>query len=132
MSSTSISAAEALSDRDASGGSGPADKRAFVRHRFKGAAFRVRASGGRDFEIRLKDLSVGGACGLICEPVRAGDYLIIEFDARHQVEAQVCWARRLLVGVQFTNPLNPEFIERLTERRAESAWARPPGEPLLA
>ena len=132
MGRTLISASKALLDGEAPGAGSPVDKRAHVRHRFKGAAFRVRASGGRVFEIRLKDLSVGGACGLICEPVRVGDYLIIEFDARHQVEAQVCWARRLLTGLQFTHPLNPAFIERLEEQRAEWPWVSPSDERLPA
>jgi len=92
----------------------PADKRAYVRRSFRSASFKVRTPHG-ECEIRLKDLSRGGASGLICEPVGVGDHLVVEFDRRHQVEAEVCWVRRLLVGVKFTNELTPQFVERLCE-----------------
>jgi PilZ domain len=92
----------------------PSDNRAFVRLSFRSAAFKVRMVGG-ECEIRLKDLSRGGASGLICEPVDVGDHLVVEFDRRHQVDAEVCWVRRLLVGIRFTNELTPQFVERLHE-----------------
>lgn len=90
----------------------PEDKRSFKRHAFRTASFKVRTPSG-ECEMRLKDLSRGGASGLICEPVGIGDHVVLEFDRRHQVEAQVCWVRRLLVGVKFTNELTPQFVERL-------------------
>lgn len=92
----------------------PGDKRAFIRLAFRSGSFKVRMTGG-ECEIRLKDLSRGGASGLICEPVGVGDHLVLEFDRKHQVEAQVCWVRRLLVGLKFTNELTPQFVERLHE-----------------
>lgn len=90
------------------------DNRAFVRLSFRSASFKVRMAGS-ECEIRLKDLSRGGASGLICEPVGVGDHLVVEFDRRHQVDAEVCWVRRLLVGIRFTNELTPQFVERLCE-----------------
>jgi hypothetical protein len=91
------------------------NQRSFVRYPLRSAAFRVRGPGGT-YDIRLKDLSCGGTCGLMCEPLRVGDYVIIEFDQRHQIEAQICWVRRFLVGLQFTHPLTEAFVERLRER----------------
>jgi len=96
------------------------NQRSFVRYSLRSAAFRVRAPGGTH-EIRLKDLSCGGACGLMCEPLRIGDYVIVEFDQRHQVEAQICWVRRFLVGLQFTHPLSEAFVERLREKASGPA-----------
>ena len=95
-------------------GARASDKRTSVRRSFRSASFKVRMAHG-ECEIRLKDLSRGGASGLIGEPVRIGDYLVVEFDRRHQVEAEVCWVRRLLVGVRFSNELTPQFVERLCE-----------------
>ncbi|MDB5673522.1 MAG: hypothetical protein JWM65_504 [Sphingomonas bacterium] len=92
----------------------PSDKRTFTRLSFRSASFKVRMAGS-ECEIRLKDLSRGGASGLICEPVGIGDHLVLEFDRKHQVEAEVCWVRRLLVGLKFTNELTPQFVERLHE-----------------
>jgi hypothetical protein len=73
-------------------------------------------------QITLKDLSAGGACGLISEPVSVGDHMVVELDARHQIEAQVRWVRRLLVGLRFTRPLTQTFVESLHARR-ETAQA---------
>lgn len=92
----------------------PSEKRIFIRHAFRTVSFKVRTPSG-ECEMRLKDLSRGGASGLICEPVGVGDHIVLEFDRRHQVEAEVCWVRRLLVGVKFTNELTPQFVERLCE-----------------
>ncbi len=100
-----------------------ADLRAYVRWNFKGTPFPVRM-GRKRFQMRLKDLSRGGASGLMEEPVAVGDYVLIEFDERHVVEAKVCWVRRVMVGVRFGNPLTATFITRLHERAAEE---QPPG-----
>jgi len=94
------------------------EKRAFARHPFRSATFPVRI-GASECEIRLKDLSRGGASGLIGEPVRVGDHVVIVFDRHHQVEAEVRWVRRLIVGLTFTNPLSATFVERLATRSVE-------------
>ena len=91
-----------------------ADKRASVRHKFKGTRFGVRL-GKKRLEIRLKDLSCGGAAGLFDEPVSIGDYIIIEFDNKHHAEARICWVRRALVGVRFVSRLSPDYVSRLHE-----------------
>ncbi|HWI85178.1 MAG TPA: PilZ domain-containing protein, partial [Sphingomonas sp.] len=75
----------------------PVERRAYVRWSFRGTAFPVRL-GKKEFEIRLKDLSRGGACGLMEEPLAIGDYVLIEFGERHVIEAQVRWVRRVIVG----------------------------------
>jgi hypothetical protein len=98
----------------ATGPAQPSDTRVFDRHSFRTVSLRVRTPGG-ECEIRLKDLSRGGASGLICEPVGVGDHIVFDFDSRHQIEAEVCWVRRLLVGVRFTNELTPQFVDRLCE-----------------
>jgi hypothetical protein len=101
-------------------------RRRYQRYKFKGDGFPVRF-GKKRFEIRLKDLSAGGACGLMEEPVAVGDFITVELDEKHQVEAQVCWVRRVLVGLQFTRPLNPVFVSRLHDKRT-----RPPEDAALA
>lgn len=98
----------------------PASRRAYVRWTFKGTSFPVRM-GKKEFEIRLKDLSRGGACGLIDEPLAVGDYFFIAFDDRHVVEAEVRWVRRVMVGVKFSNILSAHFVTRLHERASEAS-----------
>ena len=110
---TSVAISQRAHRSDAAG-ERPLDKRAFVRLSLRSATFKVRMAGG-ECEMRLKDLSRGGACGLLCEPVGVGDHVVLEFDRRHQVEAEICWVRRFLVGLKFTNELTPQFVERLHE-----------------
>jgi hypothetical protein len=106
----------------------PASRRVDVRWGFKGTAFPVRM-GKKHFEIRLKDLSRGGACGLMEEPVAIGDYVMIELDERHVVEAQVCWVRRVMVGLKFSNPLTAAFVSRVHRRAAKQP--EPEDDPYL-
>jgi hypothetical protein len=98
----------------------PADKRAYFRWAFKGTAFPCRM-GKKKFEIRLKDLSRGGASGLVDEPFAIGDFFFIELGEHQVVEAQVCWVRRVMIGVRFSNPVTARFVTRLHERAAEEA-----------
>lgn len=98
----------------------PADKRAYFRWTFKGTAFPCRM-GKKKFEIRLKDLSRGGACGLVDEPFAIGDFFFIELGEHQVVEAEVCWVRRVMIGVRFGNPLTARFVTRLHERAADES-----------
>ena len=102
----------------------PEDRRAYVRWRFKGTAFAARI-GKKKFQIRLKDLSRGGACGMMEEPVAVGDFITIEFDEFHQIEGQVRWVRRTMAGLEFNNPLANTFVLHVHE----TAHEKPPAEP---
>ena len=106
----------------------PADKRSYYRWAFKGTTFPCRM-GKKKFEIRLKDLSRGGACGLVDEPFAIGDFFFIELGEHQVVEAEVCWVRRVMIGVRFGNPITARFVTRLHERAAEE---KPPEEVPVA
>jgi hypothetical protein len=101
------------------------DARAYVRIPFRGAAFAIRIGKGES-TMRLRDLSRQGAAGLIEFPLAVGDYLIIELDNKHLVEAQVRWVRRVMVGLQFSHPVKASLVTRLYQRHVESA--KPPVE----
>jgi len=101
----------------------PADNRAYFRWEFKGTSFPCRM-GKKQFEIRLKDLWRGGACGLVDEPFAVGDYFFIELDPHTVVEAQVVWTRRVMIGVKFNRILTARFVTRLHEKAAEEAAQR--------
>jgi hypothetical protein len=91
------------------------NRRKTARYTFRGDSIPVRSPHG-ECEIRLKDISRAGACGMICEPLRVGDFIIIEFDNRHQIEAEIRWVRRFMVGISFSHPLTRDYLERLRER----------------
>lgn len=96
----------------------PADLRAYFRWQFKGTAFPCRM-GKKKFEMRLKDLSRGGACGMVDEPFAVGDYFFMEIDAHNIVEAQVIWIRRVMIGVRFNRLLTATIVTKAHERAAE-------------
>jgi hypothetical protein len=99
------------------------NKRAYFRHAMRSVSFPIRRPDRTVATIMLKDLSCSGACGLVCEPLQAEDFLVIEFDGRHRIEAKVRWVRRLLVGLEFTNPLSDVYLDQLRERCLERAAA---------
>jgi hypothetical protein len=101
----------------------PADLRAYFRWSFKGTAFPCRM-GKKEFQIRLKDLSRGGACGLVDEPFAVGDYFFIQLADKCVVEAEVRWVRRVMIGVKFGNVLTARFVTRLHEKASEEAAKR--------
>lgn len=96
----------------------PSELRAYFRWQFKGTAIPCRM-GKNKFEVRLKDLSRGGACGLVDEPFAVGDYFFMELDPHTVVEAQVVWARRVTIGVRFNRVLTATFVTKLHERASE-------------
>jgi hypothetical protein len=102
----------------------PADRRDACRYAFRMASFKVRDA-SREWDLRLKDLSCSGASGLMCEPVGVGEHVIVEFGPRHQVEAEICWVRRFLVGLRFTNRLRPDVVARIRDRYASAGLPAP-------
>lgn len=101
----------------------PADLRAYFRWDFKGTAFPCRM-GKKEFEIRLKDLSRGGACGLVDEPFAVGDFFFIQLSDSLVVEAEVRWVRRVMIGVKFANVLTARIVTRLHEKASAEAAKR--------
>ena len=99
-------------------GGDPADLRAYFRWQFKGTSIPCRM-GKYKFEFRLRDLSRGGASGLVDEPFAVGDYFFMELDPHTVVEAQVIWTRRVTIGVRFNRVLTATFVTKLHERAAE-------------
>jgi hypothetical protein len=80
-----------------------------------GNMFIVRV-GGLPATITVKDISCGGASGLMCEPLNEGTRLLIELDNRHHVEAEVRWVSKMAIGLQFLIPLHPAFVATLWRR----------------
>jgi hypothetical protein len=101
----------------------PAELRAYFRWSFKGEPFPCHM-GKKEFVLRLKDLSRGGACGLVDEPFAVGDYFFIRLADNVVVEAEVRWVKRVMIGVKFSNLLTARFVVRLHEKAAEEEAKR--------
>ena len=101
----------------------PAELRAYFRWEFRGESFPCHM-GKKEFELRLKDLSRGGACGLVDEPFAVGDYFFIRLADNVVVEAEVRWVKRVMIGVKFNHLLTARFVVRLHEKAAEERAKR--------
>lgn len=91
------------------------DKRFNPRLPFVGNPVHARI-GKDEMTLRLKDLSSGGASGLLDAPVVVGDFLLVEFDEQHVIEAEVRWIRRSMVGLRFSHTLDPIYVESVHHR----------------
>ena len=74
--------------------------------------FMVRV-GGVPAAITLRDVSLDGASGLMCEPLAEGTRLTLEFDRLNHIEAEVRWVRRMTIGLKFLVPLQPALLNGL-------------------
>ena len=93
------------------------ERRRTQRFPLKAKMFLVRV-GGLPAAITLKNISCGGASGLMCEPLREGSRLIIELDPRNHVEAEVRWVSRMSIGLKFLTPLEASFVAALYKRHS--------------
>lgn len=91
------------------------DKRFNPRLPFVGNPVHARI-GKDEMTLRLKDLSSGGAAGLLDAPVVVGDFLLVELDEEHVIEAEVRWIRRSMVGLRFSHTLDPIYVESVYAR----------------
>ncbi|HEY1124700.1 MAG TPA: PilZ domain-containing protein [Sphingobium sp.] len=91
------------------------ERRRTPRFRLKPKLFLVRL-GGLPAAITLRNISCGGASGLMSEPVPEGARLILELDPRTHVEAKVTWISKMVLGLTFITPLEPPYVEALARR----------------
>jgi len=68
------------------------------------------------FNLRLKDVSATGICGLTDAPLEAGDLAFIQFEETLMPAAHVAWFRRTLIAFDLVEPLPEAKIRRLVER----------------
>lgn len=93
------------------------DRRRTQRFPLKPKMFLVRV-GGLPVAMTLKNISCGGACGLLSEALTEGARLVLELDPRTHVEAEVRWVARMTVGLKFLKPLDPNFVAAFRQRHA--------------
>ncbi len=71
---------------------------------------------GLMYQVRVRDLSSGGLCGVTDAPVSRLDVVEVELELGTWVEAQVRWLRNSKLGFAFTAPLEPHLISRICNR----------------
>jgi hypothetical protein len=96
------------------------ERRASRRFALKGTMFMVRIA-GIPAAITLRDISMTGASGLMCEPVAEGTRLTLEFDLHHHIDAEVRWVGMMALGLEFLKPLEPSLLAAIVTKYGERA-----------
>jgi hypothetical protein len=63
--------------------------------------------------LHLRNLSMGGVCGLTDMPLPPGSVVHAEITKGHFHGAEVIWVNRMTIGLQFLYPLSPEMLDQL-------------------
>ena len=89
-----------------------AERRDSYRFPMEGHMASVR-HGDAKSEMRLKNLSMGGASGLTQLPVAVGEILLVDLPEDMRRRAIVRWVSGTAVGVKFVTPLDLTYLLRL-------------------
>ena len=89
-----------------------AERRDSYRFPMEGHMASVR-QGDAKSEMRLKNLSMGGASGLTQLPVAVGEILLVDLPEDMRRRAIVRWVSGTAVGVKFVTPLDLTYLLRL-------------------
>lgn len=93
------------------------ERRQTPRFPLKAKMFLARVD-GLPAAITLKNISCGGASGLMSEPITEGTRLVLELDPRTHVEAEVRWVSKMVIGLKFLTPLEPSYVTAMSRRYA--------------
>jgi hypothetical protein len=93
----------------------PVDRRLARRYLLPGSKVRIVVD-GLAFDLHLKDLSWRGLCGLTDAPLARGQAVVILFAGGYQMEAEIRWARTVVVGAVFRDVLPDETMRTLWRR----------------
>lgn len=91
------------------------DRRLARRYLLPGSKVRIVVE-GLPFDLHLKDLSWRGLCGLTDAPLARGQSVVVLFADGQQIEAEIRWARTVVIGAVFGEPLPDEMLRRLWRR----------------
>ena len=93
----------------------PVDRRLVRRYLLPGSKVRILVE-GLPYDLHLKDLSWRGLCGLTDAPVARGQQVVVLLADGEAMDAEIRWARAVIVGAIFREPLLDETMQRLWRR----------------
>jgi hypothetical protein len=85
----------------------------------------VRRSGGFNFQVQLRDMSIGGCRVELLEPCDVDDHLIARFPKLEPMGARACWTQGTVTGLQFTTTFHPAVLDSLLKRLSGAEKPRP-------
>jgi hypothetical protein len=78
----------------------------------------VRRIGGFNFDVGMRNISVGGCTVDAIEEYEVGDPVITRFPQLEPLGSRVCWTNGSTVGIQFLKAIHPAVLDSLVERLA--------------
>jgi hypothetical protein len=63
--------------------------------------------------LHLRNLSMGGVCGMTDMPLPPGSIVHVELTTGRFHSAEVIWVKRMIIGLQFCYPISPELLEQM-------------------
>jgi len=93
----------------------PVDRRIVRRYLLPGSKARILVE-GLPYDLHLKDLSWRGLCGLTDAPVARGQQVVVHLADGETMDAEIRWARAVIVGAVFREALPDETMQRLWRR----------------
>jgi len=79
----------------------------------------VRRIGGFNFDVGIRNLSVGGCTVDAIEEYEVGDPVITRFPQLEPLGSRVCWTNGSTVGIQFLKAIHPAVLDSLVERMTQ-------------
>jgi hypothetical protein len=76
----------------------------------------VRKPGHANFRVRVLDASPEGCRLEFVERPAEGERMFVKFEGLETLEAEVCWVRDFIMGVNFAKPMHPAVFDLVVER----------------
>jgi hypothetical protein len=78
----------------------------------------LRRVGGFNFDVGIRNISVGGCTVEAIEEYEVGDPVIARFPQLEPLGSRVCWTKGTTAGIQFLRTIHPAVLDSLVDRMA--------------
>ena len=82
-----------------------------------GAEIELRRMRGVKYHVTVRDLSPQGCSLNLVDRVELDEIIWIKFLGLESLEADVCWTKDFVAGVEFKKPLHPSVFAMILDRQ---------------
>jgi hypothetical protein len=83
-----------------------------------GAEIELRRTRGMKYRVTVRDLSPQGCSINLVDRVQLDEIIWIKFSGLESLEADVCWTKDFIAGVEFRKFLHPSVFAMILDRQA--------------
>ncbi len=84
------------------------------------AEIELRRTRGMKYRVTVRDLSPQGCSINLVDRVELDEIIWIKFPGLESLEADVCWTKDFVAGVEFRRPLHPSVFALILDRKGAS------------